>query len=77
MIDSELENLTAAEAVDAGLIDALKRGEVRINGTYEVYKDGTLDFDQNNVTFRDKNNKLRVCRFKDDYELLKFVELCE
>ena len=74
MIDTKLENFTAAEAADAGLIDAVNRGEVKISGTYELTpKD--LTFEQNNFVFNDKFGVLRVGNFNDAAELMKFWEM--
>ena len=42
MIDTQLEKFTSKAAVDAGLIDAIKRGEVKINGAYELTPDGKI-----------------------------------
>lgn len=75
MIDSKLEEMTAKEAVDAGLIEAIVDGSAKISGTYELTKNGGIEYDQNNFSFKDKNNNLRVGRFKDNIELLTFFEL--
>ena len=71
MVDLEIEEFTAEEADKAGLTEALKRGEVKINGAYEVTVNG-ITFDQNNFVFTDKNGNLRAGRFKDANELLEF-----
>ena len=74
MIDSKLEEMTAAEALIAGLVDAVLEGTAKISGTYEITENG-VDYDQNNFAFKDKNNVLRVGRFKDTAELLTFFSL--
>ena len=74
MVDLEIEEFTAEEADKAGLTEALKRGEVKINGMYELTVNG-ITFDQNNFVFTDKNGNLRAGRFKDANELLEF-EMC-
>ena len=74
MVDLEIEEFTADEADKAGLTEALKRGEVKINGMYELTVNG-ITFDQNNFVFTDKNGNLRAGRFKDANELLEF-EMC-
>ena len=71
MVDLEIEEFTAEEADKAGLAEALKRGEVKINGMYELTVNG-ITFDQNNFVFTDKNGNLRAGRFKDADELLEF-----
>ena len=72
MIDVQLEEMTIKEAVDAGLVEAIKRGEAKVCGSYELTQDGYVEFDQNNFMFKDKNNVLRVGRFKDNGELVGF-----
>lgn len=72
MIDIESERFTAADAVAAGLIDAVKRGETVIEGSYAVDKDGAIEFRQRNFTFTDKTGGLRTGRFDDTGELLDF-----
>jgi len=74
MIDTELEEFTAAEAINAGLVDAIKDGSTKISGTYELEQDGCTGFNQNNFTFRDKCNKLRVGYFATPQELFMFLE---
>ena len=74
MIQLENEKFTAMEAVNAGLIDAIKRGETRLECHAEINK-GELIFDQRNFTFTDKNNNLRSGKFKDDSELVAFYAL--
>ena len=74
MVDLEIEEFTAQEATRAGLIDAIKRGETKISGTYELTPDGYVEFEQNNFTFKDKNNNLRCGKFKYDSELVDFWE---
>ena len=71
MVDLEIEEFTAEEADKAGLTEALKRGEVKINGMYELTVNG-ITLDQNNFVFTDKNGNLRTGRFKDTNELLEF-----
>lgn len=72
MVDLEIEEFTAETATRAGLVDAIKRGETKISGTYELTPEGYVEFEQNNFVFTDKNNNLRGGRFKDDSELLNF-----
>ena len=74
MIQTQSETFTARQAVDAGLIDAIKRGETRIETHVEINK-GNLIFDQRNFTFTDKNNNIRFGKFKDDSELVAFATL--
>lgn len=73
MVDVKLEEFTAKKAVDAGLGELVKRGEVRINGSYELTPKGDITFEQNNFMFYDKNNALRAGYFKDETELLNFA----
>lgn len=76
MVDLEIEEFTAEDAAKAGLADAVKRGEVKINGKYELTPHGSLRYDQNNFVFTDKFGNLRVGRFKDAGEFLEFVLYC-
>ena len=79
MIDLEFEQFTAQSAADAGLIEAIKRGETKITGSYEVTADGFLIYEQNNFLFTDKTGKLRCGRFVDTFydiaEITKFSGL--
>ena len=79
MIDLEFEQFTAQSAVDAGLIEAIKRGKTKITGSYEVTADGFLNYEQNNFLFTDKTGKLRCGRFVDTFydiaEINKFLAL--
>ena len=65
------ENFSAKDAVNAGLIDAIKNGETRLECHVEINK-GELIFDQSIFTFTDKDGNLRSGKFKDDFELVKF-----
>ena len=70
MIDNEMEIFTAAQARSAGLIDAVKRGETVVAGSYVLTADG-LKFNQRAFAFKDRFGTLRVGRFKDERELLE------
>lgn len=70
MIDNTIEIFTAAEAREAGLLEALRLGACKVEGTYELAADG-LRFNQRAFVFKDKFGTLRVGRFKDDRELLE------
>ena len=72
MIDTQLEKFTSAAAVDAGLIDAIKRGEAKVSGTYELLPEGGIKFEQNNFLFKDKWGVLRVGSFANADELCTF-----
>lgn len=76
MIDLQVELFTAQTAVDAGLIEAIKRGEAKINGSYELTSDGFLQYEQNNFLFKDKFGNLRAGKFIDTFhdiaEISKF-----
>ena len=65
------ENFSAMDAVNAGLIEAIKNGETRLECRVEINK-GELIFDQRAFTFTDKNGNLRNGKFKDDFELVNF-----
>ncbi len=75
MIDCKIENFTAIGAVEAGLIEAVKRGETIIEGHYEISTDGLIEFKQRNFAFTDKNGKLRVGKFFDKNQIMKFSTL--
>lgn len=76
MIDTPVEKITAAEALAAGLDRAIKRGETSINGTYKIDAEyiSTSTFKQSNFTFKDAVGNLRVGKFANDKELIKFLE---
>ena len=65
MIDLQVELFTAQTAVDAGLIEAVKRGEVKITGSYELTQDGFIQYQQNNFVFKDKFGNLRCGKFTE------------
>ena len=67
-----IEKFTAAEAADAGLMEAIKSGRTKIIGIYELNSGGAMDFEQDNFVFYDKTDKLRTGKFKDSSELMKF-----
>ena len=72
MLDTGIEYFTAAEAVEAGLIGAIKRKEVEISGGYRVEQNGNVLFRQKPFTFVDKNGTLRIGKFEGKTALLKF-----
>lgn len=74
MIDIELEKFTADSAIEAGLIEAVQRGDCVINGSYKLSTDGYLEFNQNNFVFTDKSGGLRLGKFDGDVELMTFAE---
>lgn len=74
MIDTEVEKFTATGAIEAGLIEAVQRGDCVVNGSYRLSKDGYLKFGQNNFVFTDKSGGLRVGRFADSCQLMNFCE---
>lgn len=77
MDDLKLEKFTATDAIDAGLIESIRRGECSITGNYSLTDDGYLKFEQNRFMFYDKNNRLRIGKFVDTYQLLNFCQkLC-
>lgn len=67
MIDLQVELFTAQAAVEAGLIDAIKRGETKITGSYEFTRDGFLNFEQRNFVFKDKFGNLRCGKFTETF----------
>ena len=79
MINFKEELFTAQTAVDAGLIEAIKRGEVKITGSYELTPDGFLLYQQNNFVFTDKFGNLRCGKFKEIFqdiaEIHEFIAL--
>ena len=72
MIDRDVELLTAADAIDAGLIDSIKRGEAKVEGHYSITPEGKLKFKQTTFTFTDSAGNWSFGKFVDDDELLKF-----
>lgn len=71
MLDTRAENFTAEEAIETGLIEALKRGETKITGSYSLSKDG-LKINQQKFSFKDSDGFLVIGKFADDEELWKF-----
>ena len=74
MITNETEFFTADEARELELYEAIKRGETKFSGRYEVSKNNTLDFKQQNFVFTDNRGNLRVGKFRDIDEVLKFMD---
>ena len=75
MITLELEYFTVEDAIDAGLVDAIRRGETKLGGRYECDTDGRVVFKQQKFAFNDKRGNLRVGRFVDDDAVADFIEL--
>lgn len=79
MLDIPVESFTAQQAADEGLIEAIKRGEVKITGSYELTTEGILKYQQNNFVFKDRFGKLRCGKFKEIFydiaELNKFLAI--
>lgn len=74
MIDTSVENFTALEAVETGLIDAIKRGETKVAGSFSIDKNG-LKVNKQKFCFRDKFGSLVVGKFVSDDELWNFWEI--
>ena len=74
MVDCEVEKFTAESATTAGLIEAIKRGETIIQGSYILADDGFIQLRQRNFTFTDKQGGLRVGKFADTAELINFAQ---
>lgn len=72
MVDVKIEDFTAEQAKELGLVDAIKRGEVKITGTYEIKQDGEFCVDQNNFVFTDKFGKLRAGKFETNTDVIFF-----
>ena len=73
MIPNESEFFTAEEAIKLELYEAIKRGETLFTGRYELNRNGTFDFKQQNFVFKDKYNNYRVGKFSDVDEVLEFM----
>ena len=74
VISNKTEFFTAKEAVKLELYDAIKRGETKFEGHYELSREGDFGFNQKNFVFKDKRGNLRVGKFTDVDEVLKFME---
>lgn len=74
MITNETEFFTSEEAVKLELYDAIKRGETKFRGHYELSKDGDFEFNQKGFVFKDPHGNLRVGKFRDTDEVLKFMD---
>ena len=74
MITNETEVFTSNQAIQLELYEAIKRGETKFSGHYELNKDGNLDFKQQNFVFKDKRGNLRVGKFRDADEVLEFMD---
>ena len=69
----EVENVTAKEALSAGLVEAIERRQVCLQGTYRVEYDGRILFKQKAVTFKQSDGAVRSLRFDDSVEFEKFL----
>lgn len=74
MDDLKLEKFTATDAIDAGLIQSIQRGECSVTGNYSLTDDGFLKLEQNKFIFEDKNRRIRIGIFADTYQLLNFCQ---
>lgn len=77
MIDTSVENFTAQEAIESGLIEAIERGETKIEGNYLIEKGKGLKITQRKFGFTDEGRCWRVGKFASDDELFKFWEAYE
>ena len=68
----QVEIFTAESAIEAGLIEAVRSGATKISGSYEMNKDGSIEFKQNEFTFVDKNGNSRCGKFK-----VRFCDMAE
>lgn len=73
MIDTQAENFTAKEAIETGLIEAIKNGETKVAGSFTLDKNG-LKVNQQKFCFKDKYGYLVVGKFVNDNELWNFFE---
>lgn len=74
MIDTVPEFFTAKQAIQLEVYDAIKSGETKFSGHYELGKDGDFNFKQQNFMFKDKNGNVCVGKFSDVDEVLNFME---
>ena len=74
MDDLKFEEFTVTGAVDAGLIESIRRGECSVTGKYSLEVDGYLKFEQNSFIFEDKSGRIRIGRFADTYQLMEFCK---
>lgn len=75
MLNIEVEELTAKEAEDLGLIDAIKRGELEVEGSYKLTSNGDIIFNQRNFIFKDKIGNNHCAKFATDLDIVDFWEL--
>ncbi len=73
MIPSEIKFFTAKQVIELGLYDAIKRGETLFTGRYELNRNGTFDFKQQNFVFKDNYNNYQVGKLSDVDEVLEFM----
>ena len=74
LIDNELETFTAAKAVAAGLLDAIKNGTAVVEGSYRITSAGA-EINQRAFVFKDRWGGLRVGRFKTMTDLLEVLRI--
>ena len=76
MIDAKIEEFTAEEASAAGLGIALIQGSTQLEGTFQFnHNNKRFEMKQKNIVFKDNIGNLRVCKFKNEVELLKFFNI--
>ena len=68
------EKMTAREAANAGLIEAINNGETTLECNVVLAR-GKLNFEQKEFSFKDKEGKNRKAEFKDDSELIAFYSV--
>lgn len=66
------EIFTAESAIEADLIEVVRSGATKITGSYEMTKDGSIEFKQNEFMFIDKNGNSRCWKFK-----IRFRDMAE
>ena len=68
----KMERITAMEAVNLGLLEAVESGETKIECKVKLEK-GKLKIEHRKFCFKDKTGKMREGKFKDETELIAFA----
>ena len=73
MIDTSVENFTADEAIETGLIEAIKCGETKVAGSFSLDKNG-LKINQQKFCFKGSDGFFCAGKFVSNDELWNFFE---
>lgn len=74
MIESGVEKITAQDAVNIGLLQAVMNGDCKVECQVEI-ESGKIKIKQRPTYFEDAAGKLRAVEFEEETELVAFAAI--